>query len=115
MNSAKSETGTVPNTMFPGYIDMRDLVDMHIAALTNKEAANKRFVVGHPVRFDELADALRKVPGLEGRVGKDSGEEIAVPRFDTSDAERVFGMKWRTLNDTMKDTAESLLKLEGKA
>ena len=115
MNSAKSESGTVPNTMFPGYIDMRDLSDMLIASLTNKEAANKRFVVGFPVRFDELADALRKVPALEGRIGKNSGEQIAVPKFDTSDAHSVFGIKWRTLDETMKDTAESLLKLEGKA
>lgn len=115
MNSAKNGNGAVPNTMFPGYIDMRDLAALHIEALTNKEAANKRFVVGFAVKFDQLAGALRKVPGLEGRIGKDSNEDIAMPRFDTSDAEKVFGIEWRTLDQTMKDTAGSLLALEGKA
>ena len=115
MNSAESDTGLVPNTMFPGWIDMRDLVEMHIDALTNPDAANKRFVVGHPLKFDQLADALRKVPELEGKIGKNNNEEMVMPRFDTSDAEKVFGIKWRGLDETMRDTARSLLALESKA
>ena len=115
MNSAKSDGGMVPNTMFPGWIDMRDLAEMHIAALTNPGAANKRFLVGHPLKFDWLADALRKVPELEGRIGKNNQEEIGLPKYDTEDAERVFGIKWRGIDECMKDTAISLLALEGKA
>ena len=115
MNSAKSENGQVPNTMFPGWIDMRDVADLHIASLTNPDAANKRFIVGHPVKFDQLAEALRKVPELEGRIGKNNNEDIAEPKFDTSDAEKVFGIKWRALDQAMKDTAESFLRLEAKA
>ena len=38
-----------------------------------------------------------------------------LPRIDTRDAEKVFRIKWQTLDETMKDTAESLLSLEGKA
>lgn len=94
---------------------MRDVAALHIAALTNKEAANKRFVIGFAVKFDQLANVLRKVPGLEERVGKDTSEDIVLPKFDTRDAEQVFGIKWRTLDETMEDTAESLLALEGKA
>jgi nucleoside-diphosphate-sugar epimerase len=112
MNSAKSETGTVPNTMFPGYIDMRDLAELHIAALTNPGAANKRFIVGFPIKFDQLAESLRKVPELKGRIGKNNDEEREVPQFDIADAEKVFGIKWRTLDETMADSARSLLKLE---
>ena len=94
---------------------MRDVAALHIASLTNKEAANKRFVIGFAVKFDQLADALRKVPGLEERIGKHTNEDIIMPKFDTSEAQKVFGIKWRTLDETMKDTAESLLALEGKA
>ena len=112
MNSA---AGTVPNTMFPGYIDMRDLAELHIASLTNSEAANKRFIVGFPMKNDQLADSLRKVPGLEKRIGKNNNEDIAMPKFVTGDADSVFGLKWRSMDETMRDTAESLLALEAKA
>ena len=112
MNSA---AGTVPNTMFPGYIDMRDLAELHIASLTNSEAANKRFIVGFPMKNDQLADSLRKVAGLEKRIGENNNEDIAMPKFVTGNADRVFGLKWRTMDETMRDTAENLLALEAKA
>jgi nucleoside-diphosphate-sugar epimerase len=115
MNSAKSESGLVPQSSFPGYIDTRDLVELHIAALTNPKAANKRFLVGFPMKNDTLAASLRKIPELKGRIGRDNKEEIILPRFDTSEAEEVFGLKWRTLDDTMRDTAKSFLALEAKA
>jgi nucleoside-diphosphate-sugar epimerase len=115
MNSATSESGTVPNTMFPGCCSLKDIADLHVAALTNPKAANKRFVIGTPVKFDTVADSLRKVPGLEVRIGKNNEEDIVLPRIDTSDAEEVFGIKWRSLDDTMRDTAESFLKLEAKS
>lgn len=115
MTSARSESGHVPNTVFPAYCDLGDVAKLHIAALTNPKAANKRFVIGTPVKFDTLADSLRKVPGLEVRIGRNNNEDIVLPKIDTSDAERVFGTKWRNLDDIMKDTAESFLRLESKS
>lgn len=115
MNSATSDSGTVPNTMFPGCCDLGDVAELHVAALTNPKAANKRFVIGTPVKFDTVAESLRKLPELKDRIGRNNDEVIVLPKIDTSDAEEVFGIKWRSLDDTMKDTAESFLKLESKS
>lgn len=87
---------------------------MHIAALTNPAAANKRFVIGHPLSFDEIAEYLRKLPELEERIGENSGIIPPVPRFDIEEAVEVFGdlARGRSKEQTFIDTAKQLLKLE---
>jgi hypothetical protein len=92
---------------------LRDLADLHIAALTNSKAANKRFVFSHPFTFDNFADALRKVPEVESRVGKNNQEQIALPRFDMKPVEEAFGIKWRSIDETAKACALQLLDIEG--
>ncbi|KIX07715.1 uncharacterized protein Z518_02369 [Rhinocladiella mackenziei CBS 650.93] len=57
MSSAKAEGGKVPNTTIPAYIDVRDLAKLQILALTTPAAATKRFIVGHPMTFNQFADA----------------------------------------------------------
>lgn len=65
--------------------------------------------------FDEIAARLRKIKGIEGRVGRDSGEERVKPTFDVSDAEEVFGVKkWRGLDETLEEMVEQFLVLEGR-
>ncbi|KAJ5558391.1 hypothetical protein N7535_008598 [Penicillium sp. DV-2018c] len=113
MNSADGD-GKVPPTAFPGSIDVRDLAAMHIAALTNPAAADKRFVVGQPMLFDEIADHLRKLPELTGRVGQNNGITDPVPRFGVDEAIEVFGDlgRGRPKGETFIDTAKQLLELE---
>ncbi|KAL2419908.1 hypothetical protein ABEF95_008264 [Exophiala dermatitidis] len=116
LNSAKAEGRKVPSTMFPGYIDVRDLAKIQVSALTTPGAANKRFVVGHPMLFNSFADALRDDPELHlaSRIGENNDEEstLTLPRFETKEAEGVFRFKWTSLEKTARDTAIALLEVE---
>ncbi|OAL26636.1 hypothetical protein AYO20_09977 [Fonsecaea nubica] len=118
MNSKNSETGKVPATAFPGCIDVRDLAKIQIRALTNPGAANKRFVVGHPMIFNQIADALRKESALNisDRIGEDNdeGSSLTLPRLDTRDVDEVFKFEWTALEVTVRDTAAALLKIEAR-
>ncbi len=97
---------------------MRDLAKLLILALTTPGAANKRFVVGQPLIFNNLAEALRTDSqlGIADKIGEDNdeAETLTLPRLETSDVEDVFGYKWTPMETTVRDVAASLVKLEGK-
>ncbi|KAH0542650.1 hypothetical protein FGG08_002973 [Glutinoglossum americanum] len=107
-------TDQVSPTSFPSYIDVRDVVDAHILALTTPGAANKRLLIGGSRYTSQLAaDVLRKVPELEGRVvSKDLDESPPVLQLDVSEAEKLFGKPTRTPEATFGDTARKILELE---
>ncbi|KIW70303.1 hypothetical protein PV04_02588 [Phialophora macrospora] len=119
MDSKSSETGKVPSTAFPGWIDVRDLAKLQILALTTPGAADKRFVVGQPMIFNQVADILRKDVqlGLADMIGEDNDEAstLTLPRMDISEVEKVFGYTWTPLSETVRDVAASLLKLQKMA
>lgn len=95
---------------------MRDLAKLQILALTTPGAANKRFVVGHSMIFNDVAEVLRKDSqlGISERIGQDNSEPetLTLPRMDINDVEKVFGFKWAPLDITIVDTAAALLKIE---
>jgi nucleoside-diphosphate-sugar epimerase len=95
-------------------IDVRDLADLLIASLTTKAAANKRFVVGHPFKFQDIADSLKKMPQLAGRMAKDNDEVVVPIRLDTKPVEEALPIKYRTLDQTFQDTAAHIMKLEAE-
>lgn len=98
---------------------MRDLANLLLLALTTPGAANKRFVVGQPLIFNDLADALRKDSqlGVADKIGENNNEAetLTLPRLETSELEEVFGFKWTPMETTVRDVAASLLALEKKA
>lgn len=100
---------------FSPQIDVRDLATLHVAALTNPSAANKRFVVGAPNTFDDLADAFRKIPRIAAKVGRNNGEDIQTARMDRSEVDGVFKLKWRGIDDLVAGALESFERLEEKA
>ncbi|MEO0339626.1 MAG: aldehyde reductase [Bacteroidota bacterium] len=57
-----------PNVSY-GIIDVRDVADLHIRAMTNSNANNQRFIAssGHPMTFKEIALFLRQELGQEGK------------------------------------------------
>lgn len=95
-------------------IDVRDLADLLIASLTTKAAANRRFVVGHPFKFQDMADSLKKMPELKGRMVKDNDETVVPIRLDTVPAEHALPIKYRTADQTFQETAKYILKLEAE-
>jgi hypothetical protein len=60
-----------------------------------------------------VADILRKIPELEGRVvAKDLDESPPVLQLDTAETERLFGKPSRTPEVTFGDTVKKILELE---
>lgn len=106
---------TIPATSFPSFVDVRDLADAHVKVLTKPEAANRRLLInGKPMTYTALVHALAKVPELKGRLPADSGEDAKVTpaRIDAEEDNKLLGLTFRTVEETMADTAKRLLELE---
>lgn len=119
-----------------GYVDVRDVADLHLRAMTDPAAAGERFLAisGHSLWVREIAAILRnrlgeraaKVPTRELPVWTaralarvNPGLRLLRPQlgrnFDATSekAQRVLGWAPRPIEDTIADTAESLLALKG--
>ena len=95
-------------------IDVRDLADLLIASLTTKAAANRRFVVGHSFKFQDIADSLKKMPELKGKIAKDNDEDVVPIRLDTKAIEEALPIKYRTSDQTFQETGAYIMKLKAK-
>jgi nucleoside-diphosphate-sugar epimerase len=112
MNGTHDE---IPPTSFPSFVDVRDLADAHVKALTAPGARDKRLLVdGKGMTYTGLVRALGKVGELEGRLPRESGEDkkVVMARIEAEGDNAVLGMRFRTLEETMRDTAGRLLELE---
>jgi nucleoside-diphosphate-sugar epimerase len=99
---------------FGGYADVREVADAHLRALEVPEAAGQRFLVGQKFSYQMAVDAGRKlVPGLADRlpVGRPGYVEPAYS-VDGSKAARVLGVRYLTIEETVKDTYTQLLEAE---
>lgn len=105
-------TGCHGLTLQPVQIDVRDLAELQIRALTNPGAANKRFVVGFPMWFNDFADALRDGHSRVG-ANNDDPQTLAPARFYTHDADVAFeAFRYHSLRETAVDTAARILAVE---
>ncbi len=118
-----------------GYVDVRDVADLHLRAMTDPAAAGERFLAisGHSLWVREIAAILRerlgdraaKVPTRELPVWTarvlarvNPGLRVLGPQLGrnydaTADkARRVLGWSPRPIADTIAETAESLLALD---
>ena len=123
----------VPRISF-GVVDVRDVADLHLLAMTRPEAAGERFlaVAGEFVTLREiglmlrrrLGDAARRVPTRElpdwllrvvALVDKSVGQvvpELGKTKNGVADkAHRVLGWTPRTAEDAVIATADSLIRL----
>jgi len=117
-----------------GYVDVRDVASLHLLAMTEPLAAGERFIAtaGHSLWLRDVAAVLRerlgdraaKVPTREmplwvarvlARVNPQVRALRAVLGRDldatSAKAERLVGWKPRPIEDTIVETAESLLTL----
>ncbi|QNA82754.1 NAD-dependent epimerase/dehydratase family protein [Sphingomonas sp. So64.6b] len=125
--------GSVPGFPRLGFavVDVRDLADLHVRALTVPGLANERFIaagrflmmneVGQILR-DRLGPDARKVPKrnipdfavrlialFDGSLRQVLGELGRVRAVDSSHALEVFGWQTRPIEDSIVDTARSLI------
>jgi dihydroflavonol-4-reductase len=121
----------LPRASF-AIVDVRDVADLHLAAMTSPEAAGERFLAssGQPLTLPEIATILRSRLGDRGtripmRVVPDWLVRAAgrfVPQLETlaglvgppklvsaAKATNMLGWQPRSPADTLTDTAESLL------
>lgn len=103
----------MPDTIFPSYIDVRDLATAHVKALTTASTANQRLLIGG-LAFSNTAvvQVLReKFPELARRMP--TGEDHAVvPQIDAEPGDTALGMSYRTFYETVVDTANAVLALK---
>ncbi|BBC98416.1 SDR family oxidoreductase [Streptomyces griseofuscus] len=111
------------------YVDVRDVADLHLRAMTDPAAAGERFLAsaGHsPLRVVDIArilhDRAAKAPTRELPVWLTRTLSIVNPELrllrhqlgqdldaTSTKAERLLGWRARPIEDTIADTAESLL------
>lgn len=116
---AKPDDELPPNGM-PPYVDVRDLADAHWLAITTPEASNNRMIIcGGRASSQNISDVLReKMPELRDRVPKGVPGGNPLPKsayfFSSEKAQRVLGLKFRSLEETFVDLARQLVEIETK-
>ncbi|ODN82345.1 hypothetical protein L198_07765 [Cryptococcus wingfieldii CBS 7118] len=101
------------------WFDVKDVALAHVRALTAPEAGGSRFIVGAgSLAGQDFVDGIHKnfpavknvpvgTPGKHDEICKD------LDIFDGSKAEKVLGIKYTTLNDSIIQMFESLRKRFG--
>jgi nucleoside-diphosphate-sugar epimerase len=112
----------IPPTSFPSYIDVRDLAAAHVRALTEPQAANKRFLIGgEKLTYTDIVRTLAElaeseIPELQGRLPAESGEneKVVFAKVEADEGNRVLGLEGtlRTKTETFGDAARKILVLE---
>jgi nucleoside-diphosphate-sugar epimerase len=100
-----------------GVADVRDVADLHVAAMAAPAAAGKRFLAladGPTITYLELAGILRERLGvLAARVPteEEPGEDLAPLVIHNDRARAELGFRPRHVETTIVETAESLRDL----
>lgn len=125
-------TGRVPGLPRLGFnvVDVRDVADLHLLAMTHEAAAGQRFVAASDWKWmSEMAAALRSHLGVEAErvptrripdfvlrlaalfdkdLGAVTGDLSRRREVSSAKAQRVLGWTPRPAEDTIIDTARSL-------
>ncbi|KAJ1561479.1 methylglyoxal reductase (NADPH-dependent) gre2 [Cladochytrium tenue] len=106
--------GTPARPLAAGFVDVRDVALAHVRALTAERASGRRFIVsGGTHSHAQLVEALRRtLPADRASRLAPPAEPAAGPGpvAEISDAARdVLGINFRGLDETAKDTADSLI------
>ncbi len=106
----------VPRQLF-GIADVRDVADLHVAAMKTPEAAGKRYLAladGPTISFLGVAQVLRNRLGeFAARVPTEElpGDEPTPLVIHNERAKRELGFRPRPAEETIVETAESLRDL----
>jgi len=88
----------------------------HLLAFESPKASNQRYLITNgPYTFQLIADIIRKrFPELKDKVPEGNpGEAFPdVYKLDTSKVQNELGLKFRSLEETVVDSVNSLLELQ---
>jgi nucleoside-diphosphate-sugar epimerase len=111
MNGSKKQ---VPPTAMPAFVDVRDVALAHLKAYETDQPG--RFLVGSGKWSpQQVCDLFREnIPQIRDRVPVgnpgSAGPECYV--LDTTRAQNVLGIKFRTFKETFLDMAKTFLEME---
>lgn len=101
------------------WIDVRDLADLHVLAMEKEEAANQRYftTAGLFANTDIVEVIGREFP--EYKDGLPSGDALAEGKYpadgvyqaNNKKATDLLGGKWRSLDESVRDTVKSLKEI----
>ena len=101
-------------------VDVRNVAYVHVQSLVRQEAGGNRFAsCWGNYSWQQIADATHassivpaewKSKSPKGEAG--AGEKLLQAKYDGSKAERVLGVNYYTLNETVDDMAASLVEYE---
>ena len=99
----------IPNDSM-SHVDVRDLADMHVAAVTNADASGRYFGVDRSYPWVEIFAALQAAaPGLKIPPRGFEGEPAIPTQFDFVRRNSLLpGTKLRPMSETMADVAAQL-------
>jgi nucleoside-diphosphate-sugar epimerase len=96
-----------------GFVDVRDCADAHLQGVKVAEAANKRFLLaGESLWFREAAEIIKAEYGPRGfpvTTTEDAEGETHCSLFNHSQAEKVLGIKFTPMKQSLKDMIESMI------
>ncbi|KAJ5358357.1 uncharacterized protein N7496_010770 [Penicillium cataractarum] len=108
--------GEIPPTKAPVWIDVEDLAETSLKALTFPETKHERFLVTQgSYDTQEIADIIRGRFSEKHRAPLgEPGKRIADTHYscDSSKAQRVLGVKFRGLEESIVPLAEQLYDME---
>eukprot|EP00762_Andalucia_godoyi_P004745 ANDGO_03605.mRNA.1 Tetraketide alpha-pyrone reductase 1 len=112
---------TIPNSTVP-LVDVRDVVQTHVAAFENDAAAGHRHLcVSEVVHWEDICNILREItPSEEIRsriptkvAGSDEPGFVKAPKqvFKTDRVQHVLGINFISARESLKDTVASLIAM----
>ncbi|KAM0246094.1 hypothetical protein ACHAQJ_010346 [Trichoderma viride] len=108
----------LPPTDFSGFVDVRIVAKAHIEASERPEAGGHRFLVASPFNYQMAVDAIREdIPELVNRIPEGAkGADISGQVYTVSGkkAEKVLGIKYMPLRESLRDSFLELLEAERK-
>jgi nucleoside-diphosphate-sugar epimerase len=101
---------------FWAYVDVRDVGIAHVKAYEHIDGG-RFFVTGGNFTYQQVVETIRKVPGVDkNRVAEDD-HQLEWPetyKVDNSKARKELGIEFRSLEESIRDTALQMLQLENK-
>ncbi|KAJ5129126.1 uncharacterized protein N7515_005165 [Penicillium bovifimosum] len=108
--------GQIPPTKAPVWIDVEDLAETTVRTLTFSGVGHERFLVTQgSYDTQEIADIASSSPVASRRVPVgEPGKRIANTHYscDSSKAQMMLGMKFRSLEESILPLAEQLFNME---
>lgn len=111
----------VTDSMCGGFIDVRDVAKAHLLAFQKENTIGKRLILsnGKFVQQDIIDVLNENFPTLKGKipVGKPhtgAQHNSIGASIDNEKTKQILGFKFKTLKETISDTASQILKYEQK-